>query len=72
MKQIKKVLLINDLTSMGKCSLTVSIPIISAYGIETVPVPTLLLSNHTGFDSYVVKDNSEALIDILNEFIRHG
>lgn len=70
MKQIKKVLLINDLTSMGKCSLTVSIPILSAYGIETIPVPTLLLSNHTGFDSYVVKDNSEALIDILNEFIR--
>lgn len=70
MKEIKKVLLINDLTSFGKCSLTVSIPILSAFGIEIVPVATMLLSNHTGFDSYVSKDNTDNLVDTLNEFIK--
>lgn len=72
MKEIKKLLLINDLTSFGKCSLTVTIPIMSAYGIETVPVATMLLSNHTGFDSYVIKDNTDNLVDTLNEFIKQG
>lgn len=65
---MKNVLLISDLTSFGKCSLTVSIPIISSLGIETIPLPTMLLSNHTGFDSYVIKDNTETLSDIFNEF----
>ena len=45
---IKRVLAINDLSCFGKCSLTVSIPIISHFGVEVVPLPTALLSNHTG------------------------
>lgn len=65
---MKRVLLISDLTSFGKCSLTVSIPIISSLGIETVPLPTMLLSNHTGFDSYVIKDNTNALLEFFEEF----
>lgn len=69
MKKIKRVLLINDLTSFGKCSLTVSIPVISSLGIECVPLPTELLSNHTGFSSYKVIDNSKALKEFSQEFI---
>lgn len=65
---MKRVLLISDLTSFGKCSLTVSIPIISSLGIETIPLPTMLLSNHTGFDSYILKDNTDTLLDFFNEF----
>lgn len=44
----KRILLINDLSSFGKCSLTVSLPIFAACGMEAVPLPTALLSTHTG------------------------
>lgn len=54
---IKRAVLINDLSCFGKCSLSVSIPILSAYGVETVALPTAVLSTHTaGFENYVVRD----------------
>lgn len=36
----KKLALINDFCGFGRCSLTVSIPIVSAMGIQACPVPT--------------------------------
>lgn len=60
---MKRALLINDLSCIGKCSLSVAVPIISAYGIEAALLPTALLSTHTaeGFGSYVMRDlTSEA------------
>ncbi len=57
---LKRAALINDLSCFGKCSLSVSMPILSSYGIETVPLPTALLSTHTGgFTGYVVQDMTE-------------
>lgn len=57
---MKRAALINDYSCFGKCSLTVSLPILSAYGVESVAVPTAILSTHTaGFDGYVVRDMSE-------------
>ena len=59
---LKRAALINDLSCFGKCSLSVSMPILSSYGIETVPLPTALLSTHTGgFTGYVVQDTTEAM-----------
>jgi len=46
---MKKILTIQDFSCVGKCSLTVAIPIISAFGIETCALPTALLSTHTQF-----------------------
>ncbi len=43
----KRILAINDISCMGKCSLTVALPIISAAGHECVILPTALLSTHT-------------------------
>ncbi|MDO4501113.1 MAG: PfkB family carbohydrate kinase [Erysipelotrichaceae bacterium] len=65
---MKRVLLINDLSSLGKAALTVNIPIINSYGIETIPVPTMLLSAHTGFEKYTAFDLSEQLKKILNDY----
>ncbi len=48
MKPMKKVALLHSLCSVGKASLTNMIPIISAMGIEVCPIPTMLLSTHTG------------------------
>ena len=57
---MKRMALLNDLSCFGKCSLSVAMPIISAYGVETVPLPTAILSTHTaeGFGDYVLRDLS--------------
>ncbi len=66
---IKRVLVISDLSCFGKCSLTVSLPIISHFGIETVPLPTALLSNHTGgFSDYACFDMSEPMQIIMTKW----
>ncbi len=52
MKQ-KRLVTIQDLSCFGKCSITVALPVISALGIETVVLPTAVLSTHTGeFEGY--------------------
>ena len=49
----KRVVSIQDISCFGKCSETVALPIISAAGIETVILPTAILSTHTGgFKNY--------------------
>lgn len=44
----KRVAAIHDISCFGKCSLTVALPILSAAGIEACPIPTAVLSTHTG------------------------
>lgn len=46
---LKKLALINDLCSVGRCSLTIQIPVASALGLTACPIPTAVLSNHTAF-----------------------
>lgn len=53
---MKRILSIQDISCVGKCSLTVALPIISAMGIETAILPTAVLSTHTGFDSFTFHD----------------
>ena len=56
---MKKIAVINDISGFGKCSLTVSLPIISALGIECNPIPTAILSNQTGYDDFYSVDFTE-------------
>ena len=46
--KIPRVCAIHDLSSFGRCALTVVIPALSALGIQTIPLPTALMSTHTG------------------------
>ena len=48
MKPIKKIALLHSLCGVGKASMTNMLPILSAMGIEACPIPTVLLSTHTG------------------------
>ena len=59
--QKHKVLAVNDLSSVGKCSLGVIIPILSAMKIEVCPVVTTILSAHTGFDNPYIVDLTQHL-----------
>lgn len=53
---LKKVAAINDLSGIGKCSLTVAIPILSALKVQCCPFPTAILSSQTGFSEYTFLD----------------
>lgn len=53
---MKRVLSIQDISCIGKCSLTVALPIISAMGIETSILPTSILSTHTMFNDFTFRD----------------
>lgn len=61
-----RVLAINDISCVGKCSLTVALPIISASGVTCDILPTAILSTHTGgFTGYTFRDLSEDIPPIL-------
>ena len=65
----KQVLAINDLSCVGRCSLTVAVPILSACGIHASALPTALLSTHTGeFIGYTCLDLTEEMRGILGHF----
>ncbi len=54
------------MSCFGKCSLTVALPIISALGTEVVPLPTGILSTHTGgFEGYIRYDMTQQMRDIM-------
>ena len=52
----KKIAVINDFCGFGRCSIAVSLPIISALKIQCCPLPTSIFSNHTGYDSFYYTD----------------
>lgn len=55
-KNMKRIVTIQDISCVGKCSITVALPIISAMGTETAILPTAVLSTHTMFTGFTVKD----------------
>ncbi len=65
---MKRVLTIQDISCFGKCSLTVALPIISAMGVETVILPTAVLSTHTMFPDFTVKDLTDQLVPITDHW----
>ena len=69
---MKRVLTIQDISCVGKCSLTAAIPVISAMGIEVCPLPTAILSNHTAFSSFSFLDLTDKIPEILNEWKKQG
>lgn len=57
MQRQKRVLAVHDISCVGKCSLTVALPILSAAGLECSALPTAVLSTHTGgFTGYTFRD----------------
>ena len=65
---MKRILTIQDISCVGKCSLTVALPIISAFGVETAVLPTAVLSTHTAFNSFTFRDLTDDLEAITNEW----
>lgn len=65
---MKRLVTIQDISCIGKCSLTVALPIISAMGIETAIIPTAILSVHTAFDSFTFKDLTDEIVTVADHW----
>ena len=65
---MKKIAVIQDLSGLGKCSLTAAIPVLSVMGVQAVPLPTAVLSNQTGYPSYYCDDYTEHMEQIMTEW----
>lgn len=66
----KRIAAIHDISGIGKCSLTVALPICSAAGLETAVIPTAILSNHTGFcfNDYTFCDLTDQIMPIARQW----
>lgn len=66
-----KVAAIHDLSGVGRCSLSVILPTMSAQGIQVCPVPTAILSAHTGgFGEVVLRDLTDYILPALEHYKR--
>jgi len=69
---LKRIVTIQDISCVGRCSLTVALPIISALGIECAVIPTAVLSNHTAFSGFTFCDLTDQITPIVDQWQREG
>lgn len=68
MYDIPKIAAVHDLSGYGRCSLSVVMPVLSSMGMQVCPMPTAVLSTHTGgFDGYTFVD----LTDTMTAYYKH-
>ncbi len=67
MSSIKKCVAIHDLSGVGRCSLTVAMPVLSVMGVSTCVLPAAYLSTHTAYPGFTFFD----LTDMLRPSIAH-
>lgn len=65
---MKRILTVQDISCVGKCSLTVALPIISAMGVEAAVLPTAVLSTHTQFSGFTFRDLTDDMIPIADHW----
>lgn len=70
----KRILVVQDISCVGQCSLTVALPILSACGIETAILPSAVLSTHTaaGFHGFTFRDLTDDIPAILAHWQKEG
>lgn len=69
---MKRIVTVQDISCVGKCSLTVALPIISALGIECAVIPTAVLSTHTAFTDFTFKDLTDEIEKISSHWKKEG
>ena len=65
---MKRIATVQDISCLGKCSLTVALPVVSAMGVECSVVPTAVLSTHTMFSGAYIRDLTEDIPHILSHW----
>ncbi len=65
---MKKIAVMNDISGLGRCSLTAALPIISAFGVQCCPMVTGVYANQTGYPSYYGVDMTPHLHAFFSEW----
>ena len=65
---MKRIITVQDISCVGRCSLTVALPIISAAGVEAGVLPTAVLSTHTMFPKFTFCDLTDEIEGISKTF----
>ena len=71
-KVMRRIVTIQDISCVGKCSLTVALPIISACGAECAIIPTAVLSTHTMFKGFTFRDLTSDMTGIAEHWKKEG
>ncbi len=69
---MKRIATIQDISCVGKCSLTVALPVISAMGVEAAVIPTAVLSTHTAFKGFTFHDLTSEIEPITAHWKKEG
>lgn len=69
---MKRIVTVQDISCIGKCSLTVALPVISACGIETAVIPTAVLSTHTAFKEFSFRDLTDEIEPVSSHWKKEG
>ena len=69
---MKRIVTVQDISAVGKCSLTVALPIISACGVECAVMPTAVLSTHTQFTGFTFHDLTDEISPIAKHWKNEG
>jgi len=69
----KRAAAINDLSGLGRCSLTMALPILSVLGTQCCPLPTAVLSSQTdGYRHYTFQDLTDTMPDYIGHWKYNG
>lgn len=65
----KSVIVANDIVGLGKVALSSALPVLSSCQIEVIPMPTVLLSSHTGgFSDIHISDLTQAIENFVKQW----
>ena len=66
---VPRALVAHDISCFGRCALTVVIPVLAASGVQPIPLPTALMSTHTGgFTRFSMLDTTGEMRKILTHW----
>ena len=72
MKRQKRIALVNDVTGFGRCSVAGELPLISALKVQACPLPTAILSCHTGFPTHFIDDYTSRMRPYMEDWQKNG
>jgi len=72
MKNVPKIAAIHDMSGIGRCSMTVIMPILSALGCQVCPLPTALLSNHSEYKYFYFFDFTEHMEEYYSNWEKNN
>lgn len=70
--KMKRVASIQDISCLGRCSLTAALPVLSAMAVECAVIPTAVLSTHTEFDGFVCHDLTDHILPVARHWKSQG